>query len=64
MFILEKRRLQGDLNVVFQYIKKAYKQEGDQLFTRFVNDRTKANGFKLKKRRSRLHVKGNSLLRE
>ena len=35
---LEKRRLQGDLIVAFQYLKEAYKQEGEQLFMRVDND--------------------------
>jgi len=34
LFILENRRLQGDLTVAFQYLKKGYKKEGERLFSR------------------------------
>jgi len=57
-FSLEKRMLQGDLFADFQYLKGDYKKEGNQLFTRADSDRTIGNGFKLKKGRLRLDVRG------
>ena len=36
---MKKRRLQGDFIAAFQYIKGAYKQEGDQFFTQADSDR-------------------------
>ena len=41
LFSLEKRRLQKDLVVIFQYLKGVYKHEGNQLFTRVNSDRTR-----------------------
>ncbi|KAJ7403953.1 hypothetical protein BTVI_74241 [Pitangus sulphuratus] len=57
LFIMEKRRLWGDLIVAFQYLKKAYKKEGEQLFAQEDSDKTRGNGFKLKEERFRLAVR-------
>ena len=57
LFSSEKRRLQEDLIAAFQYLKGAYKQEEDLLFTQSDSDRTRGDGFQLKKGRFRLDVK-------
>ena len=41
-------------HLAFQYLKGAYKEEGDRLFNRACSDRTRGNGFKLKEGRFRL----------
>ena len=48
LFSLEKRRLWGDNITTFQYLKGAYKQERNRLFTLSDSNRTRRNGFKLK----------------
>jgi len=48
LFSLEKRRLQGDYIVAFQYLKAVYKKGGDRLFSRACCDKTRGNSFKLK----------------
>jgi len=47
-------RLQGDLIVAFQYLKEAYKKDGDKLFSRACCDRTMGDDLKLKQGRYRL----------
>ena len=42
----------------FQYLKRAYKQEGNQLFERVDNSRTRGNVLKLREGRFRLDVRG------
>lgn len=48
LFILEKRRLQGNLIAIFQYLKRAYKQERVRLFTQVDSGRTRGNRLNLK----------------
>lgn len=57
LFSLENGRLWGDLIVAFEYLKGAYKQEGEWLFMRVDNDRTRGNGLKLRLGRYRLDLR-------
>jgi len=51
LFSLEKRRLPEDLIAASQYLKRAYRKDGEGLFTRVCSDRTRGDGFKLKEGR-------------
>jgi len=43
--------------VAFQYLKGAYKQKEEQLFTKVDSDRTRGNSFKLRHGRFRLDIR-------
>jgi len=57
LFSLEKRRLWGNLIVVFQYLKGAYKKDGEYLFSKACCDGTRGNGFKLREGRFRMNIR-------
>jgi len=56
LFSLGMRRLWGDLIAAFQYLKGAYRRDGEGLLTRVCSDRTRGNGCKLKGGRLRLDI--------
>jgi len=57
LFWLEKRRLHGDLTAAFQYLQGIYRKDGENIFSRTYCNRTRSNGFKLRKGRIRLDIR-------
>ena len=48
MFSLEKRRLKGDMIVLFKYLKSCHTEEGQDMFSIIPECRACNNGLKLK----------------
>ncbi|KAK4819121.1 hypothetical protein QYF61_025588 [Mycteria americana] len=62
LFSLEKGRLRADLIAAFQYLKGAYKKDGERLFTGACSDRMRGKGFKLKEGKFRLDIRKTLLM--
>ena len=59
-FSLEKRKLQGDLIVAFQYLRRTYRKAGEGLFIRACsNSRTRESGCKLEEGRFKVAIRKN-----